>query len=59
MRICQMKWLRKGRCNIYPILLGLKEFIINDNIIFGRFQNSKGGSYGKSQINDEIMNDKL
>jgi len=54
-----MKWLRKGRCNIYPILLGLKEFIINDNIIFGRFQNSKGGSYGKSQINDEIMNDKL
>lgn len=41
--------------NMYPILLGLKEFISSDNIIFGGFRNSKGESSGKWEIKDGKM----
>ncbi len=41
--------------NMYPILLGLKEFIGSDNIVFGGFRNSKGESSGKWEIRDGKM----
>jgi len=41
--------------NMYPILLGLKEFIGSDNIVFGGFRNSKGESSGKWEIKDGKM----
>lgn len=37
--------------NMYPILLGLKEFI-GDNLIFGGFKNVKGESTGSWQIKE-------
>lgn len=36
--------------NMYPILLGLKEFISDQDIIFGGFRNGKGESSGKWEI---------
>lgn len=36
--------------NMYPILLGLKEFISDKNIVFGGFRNGKGESSGKWEI---------
>ena len=36
--------------NMYPILLGLKEFISNQDIVFGGFRNGKGESSGKWEI---------
>lgn len=41
--------------NMYPILLGLKEFVANDNIVFGGFRNSKGESSGQWEIKDGKM----
>lgn len=41
--------------NMYPILLGLKEFIGSSNIVFGGFRNSKGESSGLWEINDGKM----
>ncbi len=41
--------------NMYPILLGLKEFIGSENIVFGGFRNSKGESSGKWEIRDGKM----
>ncbi|WES98215.1 S41 family peptidase [Chryseobacterium arthrosphaerae] len=41
--------------NMYPILLGLKEFIGSDHIVFGGFRNSKGESTGKWEIRDGKM----
>lgn len=41
--------------NIYPILLGLKEFIGTNNVVFRGFQNSKGESSGKWEIKDGKM----
>jgi len=38
--------------NMYPILLGLKEFIGSDNIVFGGFRNSKEESSGQWEIKD-------
>lgn len=38
--------------NMYPILLGLKEFIATENIVFGGFRNSKGESSGQWEIKD-------
>lgn len=40
--------------NMYPILLGLKEFIGND-IVFGGFKNSKDEFTGKWEIRNHIM----
>ncbi len=40
--------------NMYPILLGLKEFIGND-IVFGGFKNSKDEYTGKWEIKDNKM----
>lgn len=41
--------------NMYPILLGLKEFIGSHNLIFGGFRNSKGASSGQWEIKDGKM----
>ncbi len=41
--------------NMYPILLGLKEFIGSDDIVFGGFRNSKGESSGKWEIREGKM----
>ncbi|MPT33282.1 MAG: hypothetical protein E2600_16795, partial [Chryseobacterium sp.] len=41
--------------NMYPILLGMKEFIGSDNIVFGGFRNSKGESSGRWEIKDGKM----
>jgi len=41
--------------NMYPILLGLKEFIGSDNVVFGGFRNSKGESSGQWEIQDGKM----
>lgn len=41
--------------NMYPILLGLKEFISGGNIVFGGFRNSKGESSGQWEIKDGKM----
>jgi len=41
--------------NMYPILLGLKEFIGSDNVVFGGFRNSKGTSSGQWEIKDGKM----
>ncbi|MDE5518203.1 S41 family peptidase [Elizabethkingia meningoseptica] len=41
--------------NMYPILLGLKEFIGTESTIFGGFRNSKGESSGKWEIKDGKM----
>lgn len=41
--------------NMYPILLGLKEFIGSDNIVFGGFRNSTGESSGQWEIKDGKM----
>ncbi|WP_170144219.1 S41 family peptidase [Epilithonimonas arachidiradicis] len=41
--------------NMYPILLGLKEFIGSDNVVFGGFRNSKGESSGQWEIKDGKM----
>ncbi|MCJ8154111.1 S41 family peptidase [Chryseobacterium sp. SSA4.19] len=41
--------------NMYPILLGMKEFIGSDNIVFGGFINSKGESSGQWEIKDGKM----
>lgn len=40
--------------NMYPILLGLKEFI-GDHIIFGGFRNSKGESSGQWEVKNGKM----
>jgi len=40
---------------MYPILLGLKEFIGSENNVFGGFRNSKGESSGKWEIKDGKM----
>lgn len=41
--------------NMYPILLGLKDFIGGDNVVFGGFRNSKGESSGQWEIKDGKM----
>lgn len=41
--------------NMYPILLGLKEFIGSENVVFGGFRNSKGESSGQWEIKDGKM----
>lgn len=41
--------------NMYPILLGLKEFIGSDNVVFGGFRNSKGEPSGQWEIKDGKM----
>ncbi|MBE4948220.1 S41 family peptidase [Chryseobacterium culicis] len=41
--------------NMYPILLGLKEFIGSGDIVFGGFRNSKGESSGKWEIKEGKM----
>lgn len=41
--------------NMYPILLGLKEFIGSENIIFGGFRNSKNESSGRWEIKNGKM----
>lgn len=41
--------------NMYPILLGLKEFIGSDNVVFGGFKNSRGESSGQWEIKDGKM----
>lgn len=41
--------------NMYPILLGLREFIGSNNVVFGGFRNSKGESSGKWEIKDGKM----
>lgn len=41
--------------NMYPILLGLKEFIGNENIVFGGFRNSKNESSGRWEIKNGKM----
>lgn len=41
--------------NMYPILLGLKEFIGSHNIVFGGFRNSKGVSTGQWEIKNGKM----
>lgn len=40
--------------NMYPILLGLKDFI-GDEVVFGGFRNSKDESSGKWEITDSKM----
>ncbi len=41
--------------NMYPVLLGLSDFIGNNNIVFGGFRNAKGESSGKWEIKDGKM----
>lgn len=41
--------------NMYPILLGLKEFIGNENIVFGGFKNSKSETSGQWEIKNGKM----
>lgn len=37
---------------MYPVLLGLSDFIGNNNIVFGGFRNATGESSGKWEIKD-------
>lgn len=50
--IVDLRWNTGG--NMYPIILGLKDFI-GDNIIFGGFQNHKGESTGKWEVANGSM----